>query len=302
MDTSGRTRFIVSFFANAARSIVSFFAGVIVARALGAVHFGELAFLLANFTAIRSLTDMGASQAFFTFVAERKRGARFFVYYGAWMLLQFFIPLFLILFVMPDGLVEVVWVGEDRFIAALAFMAAFFNYQGWEMFVQLGEARRMTLLVQSAQLFRSVVHLALIALITLSGLLSVSMVLFLLVLEYAVLMLALAPRLVRENTDAKAVETCPEVLSGFLRYQAPLVVASIVSFAYHFADRWFLQSFGGAAEQGFFAVAQQFSSACLIATGSLLQVLWKEMAEARYNLDIGRMRMLYERLPKAFFL
>ena len=58
--------------ANATRSLLSFAAGLVVARALGASRYGDLTFLLASFVAIGSLADMGSSSAFYTFLKYSK--------------------------------------------------------------------------------------------------------------------------------------------------------------------------------------------------------------------------------------
>jgi hypothetical protein len=53
--------------------------------------------------------------------------------------------------------------------------------------------------------------------------------------------------------------TVRTVFNVFWVYCRPLIAYSLFGFVLMFADRWLLQRFGGASQQGFFAIGQQFS-------------------------------------------
>ena len=72
-STSVKLRLVVSVGSNALRALISFFTGLLIARALNPAGYGDLMFLLGSFVAIRSLLDMGSSSAFFTFLSQRSR-------------------------------------------------------------------------------------------------------------------------------------------------------------------------------------------------------------------------------------
>ena len=93
----------------------------------------------------------------------------------------------------------------------------------------------------------------------------------------------------------------PTLLRDYIRYCAPLVAYSWLGFAGEFADRWLLQYYGGSAQQGFFALSQQFSSIALLATTSLLNIFWKELAEAQHRAEFERVRELYRRSARSLF-
>ena len=67
---------------------------------------------------------------------------------------------------------------------------------------------------------------------------------------------------------------------------------------YDFADRWLLQRFGGSIQQGFFQVANQFSTITLIATAALLNIFWKEIAEAAEQQRHEAVEALYARATR----
>ena len=69
-----------------------------------------------------------------------------------------------------------------------------------------------------------------------------------------------------------------------------------------FADRWMLQRFGGAGQQGFYQIAYQFAAVSLIATTSILNVFWKEIAEAHVRGDSEQVALLYYRVNRGLVM
>src|SRR5207247_2443660 len=132
---------------------------------------------------------------------------------------------------------------------------------------------------------------------------TVQTVMWLLLGEYMLFAVILGPRLLRENlaSGMHGGEDTKTVAKEFTVYCKPLVVYGCVSFLYTFADRWFLQEFGGAEQQGFFAVSQQFANISLIVTASMLKIFWKEIAEAQERGDRELMRRLYARVTRGLY-
>jgi len=175
--------------------------------------------------------------------------------------------------------------------------------QMWGMVSQLGEATRKTVLVQATAVLQAIVHLALVAMAVYWNLLSVQVVLALLIGEYFLLAVTLGPRMLSQNmaTDTSCDDGVKAVATEFITYCKPLVAFVWVGFVYTFADRWMLQQFGGAEEQGYFAVGQQFANISLIASISVLKVFWKEIAEARERQDHQRVQWLYYATRRGFY-
>lgn len=296
-------RFGVTLAANVARAGLSFLGGVIVARTLGASEYGDLNFLLASFAALTPLLEMGSSSAFYTFISERPRSPRFFAVYLAWLGLQFVVALLIVGVVLPASVVERVWVGHDRGIVLFALATSFVMTQTWNMVTQLGEALRKTALVQAAWLGQAGVHLVLVALAVSFGWLTVWAVMGLLLVEHLVLVAAFTPRLLSAHLKATADrdDDGKTIITRFAAYCAPLLLYVWVGVVYGFADRWLLQRFGGAEQQGFFAVAQQFSAISLLATTSVIKVFWKEVAEARAGGDETRVQGLFRSTSRGLY-
>ena len=185
-STSVKLRLVVSVGSNALRALISFFTGLLIARALNPAGYGDLMFLLGSFVAIRSLLDMGSSSAFFTFLSQRSRGRRFYLVYFSWLAFQFMATLTLLWLIIPSSLLEKIWVGNSRETVMLAFVATFMQQQVWQLVGQVGESMRKTVKVQLMNLTVALLYFVAILLFSTYGQLSVEKILLILVFQYVV--------------------------------------------------------------------------------------------------------------------
>lgn len=302
-STSVKTRFLVSVAANGARSIVGFVSGLLVARALSPSGYGDLMFLLGSFAAIRGLFDMGASSAFYTFLSRHTQGRRFYVVYLIWTAFQFFITLALVAIIIPASLFEKVWLGHTREIVLLAFLATFMQQQILQTVSQIGESMRKTVKVQLLTLIVAMIYLAIISLLLLYEMLTTENVLFTMMFQSALASLCIY-WLLRENhvQPSEKDASLNQIITEYWVYCKPLIVLAVITFFYDFADKWMLQKFGGSAQQGFFQIANQFASAILLATTSIVGIFWKEIADAWEKRDHVRVAMLYRRATRGLVM
>lgn len=300
-----RTRFLVSVGGNICRAILSFISSLLVARSLNPTGYGELMFLLGSFAAIGSLLDMGSSSAFFTFLSRQTRRRTFFSFYFGWLAAQFLVTALVITLLIPESLFDKIWLGNARSLVLLALAASFLQQQAWQTVTQIGEAARLTAKVQLIGLVVASAHFIAVVLFVFFGNCSVSGMLWLFIAEYSLAAFSagwfLRNRSLEENELEVNQWSFREMLAEYTRYCKPLVIVSWVGFAHAFADRWLLQRFGGADEQGYFQVAGQFSAVSLIATASILNIFWKEIAEANAQLDFERVAVLYQKVNRSLF-
>ena len=288
---------------NVLRAIVGFVTSVVIARALNPAGYGDLMFLLGSFVAIRSLLDMGSSNAFFTFLSQRVRGKRFYGAYFLWLVFQFAATLALIGLFFPTTLLEKIWIGHNRELILLAFVATFIQQQLWQTVGYVGEAMRKTVLVQIMNLTVALVYLAVVLLVAKFDQLTVEKVLFVLVVQYAVAT-ALAYKFLKvdQSNLLLAEKSFVEIFKEYWAYCKPLFLVTLVSFSCEFADKWLLQKFGGATQQGYFQIASQFAAVSLLATISILNIFWKEIANSWAKQDLVRVAMLYRKVNRGLVL
>lgn len=300
---SVKTRFLVSVGSNGIRAMIGFASGLLIARGLNPSGYGDLMFLLGSFVAIRSLLDMGSSSAFYTFLSRHTQRLRFYSFYFAWLGLQFVITLLSVALLIPDSIFERIWLGHNREIVVFTFFAAFMQQQVWQTVGQIGESMRKTVKVQLLNLSIAMIYLAAVSLLLVTGSMSVKKILFLMIIQYAVATL-LAYRFLR-GEKAGAVEknaSLKQIAREYWVYCKPLIALSLVSFLYDFADKWMLQKFGGATQQGYFQIASQFAAISLLATTSILNIFWKEIADAWAKRDQARVAMLYRKVNRGLVM
>ena len=104
--SSSFSRSLFSIIANILKGILTLVSAIIIARGLGANDYGIYAFLLASFIAIKSLLDMGTSNAFYTFISKSAHSKAFYLYYITWVFFQFILSVMIIFLLLPDNWIE----------------------------------------------------------------------------------------------------------------------------------------------------------------------------------------------------
>jgi len=294
-------RFGATLATNLVGAAVSFAASLLVARTLGPKAFGDYSFLLASFAALNTWFDLGTPTAFYTFLSKGRDARAHIRFYGLWIAARL-ILVGAALALLPDRWLAGAWLGQPRTLVAAAWAAFFASVVGRLFLVQIAESARRTVFVQTALAVLSLSHLALVIGLRLSGALSLPALYGLLVAEYVGLGLWFALRFDPDWLGPREPGPDPAALvRRYARYCAPLAGYAVLGFAADFADRWLLQRFGGSAQQGYFALGQQFSAIALLGTTSILNIFWKELASAEAAADRARTRELYGRSSRALF-
>lgn len=299
--TSIKVRFFATLTTNVMRAGISFVTGLAIARYLGPEGYGHYSFLLGSFTAMISLVDMGTSSAFYTFISHNMRGKKFYIYYVFWVFIRFSMLLLFVLLV-PAVWGEKIWLGHSKELIFLALLTVFSMNQIWQFAGQVGESIRDTVGVQVRNLVLATSFLISILLLIKTNLLSIRVLFVTNTALYLVLALLYGARLYRSSIlITQKNERFRDILREFKIYCAPLLLYTWLGFLYTFADYWLLQRFGGAVQQGYYAIGAQFAAISLLATTSIVQVFWKEIAEANAQQNMARMRVLYQKVSRTLY-
>jgi len=300
-NSSVKFRFLVSALGISIRGGLNFLSIVIIARGLGTDNFGEFAFLLASLTAVRGLLDMGTSSAFFTFLSQKPRNIQFVLIYFAWQVFLFSLPLLIIGWILPNEWIGFIWVGSNKNIILLAFIAVFLQQQTWQALVHIGESKRLTKRVHVLNVSISAAHLLLVVIAWQTIGLSIELIFGLVILEY-LLVVPVAWQVFFVKDMGSGEWDGRGVWKAYRNYCVPLVFLSCLSFGMDISDRWFLQYFGGSKEQAFFSIGNQFSVVCLLLTTSMIRIFWKEISEALESDNLGRVKVLFRKTCRTFFI
>jgi O-antigen/teichoic acid export membrane protein len=172
----------------------------------------------------------------------------------------------------------------------------------WTTIAQIGEASRLTLRVQALSICIALAHLAIVGVLLGIGMLNVHLVLLAIVVEITLVAL-IASRRLRTHTEGEIVHSSlRNSLAEYWRFCRPLILVSLVGFLYDFADRWMLQKFGGSSQQGYYQIAAQLAAVSLLATTSIMNIFWKEIAHAGATQDRARLTMLYNRVNRGLVM
>jgi O-antigen/teichoic acid export membrane protein len=298
---SVRSRFAISFFSNALRGLLSLVTGLLIGRGLGPQSYGDFVFLLGTFVGIKVFLDMGSTHAFYTIMCRKPRGRKFVASYFIWQGLQFLLPLIFIGLLFPEQWIYQIWIGQEKGMILLAFVAVFMKDNAWVTMSNIGESFRLTHKVQIFNLSIVVTHFLLVVVLFWTQHLSLYVLFGLIFIEYLIATcvafhVLCGNRLKDEEFDGK------KVWNEYFNFCAPLILYSWLGFGSLFADRWFLQAFGGSEEQGFYGIGYQLAVVSLLATTSLLRIYWKEIAEAHENNDLERMCKLHQKVCRFLYM
>ncbi len=295
MHRSIRSRILINIIGTFVRHALTLVSGAVIAHTLGGQSFGDFSFLLGTFLALRGLLDLSSSQAFYTFIAAKRRSTLFFVYYGAWLAFQFCLVLAFVLILAPSSWITWLWHGSDRSLVALAFLASFAQQTLWATVVQIGESVRQTARVQVAAITVSVFHLILISVMASSSILSVNTLISLIAIEFAIASVMTFYYLVHDIIDnSNNDDDHPKRLwREFAAFCTPMIPVTLVSVIVSFSDTWMLQTYCGSIEQGYYAFSAQFANMSLFVSIAAVNVLWKEFSEAAARGDTNRLHRLF---------
>ena len=295
-----KSRFAFSLVTNILRGGVSFLTVLILARGLGPALYGDFAFLMGSFVAVKSLLSLGTSMAFYTFISQKPRGLIFIGAYGVWQLVQLLLTVIIIWAVLPENWINVLWVGQKKELVLISFIAVFMQQQAWQTMIQIGESRRQTRQMQVLNFILALIHLFVVLSLWAAELLFLKILFTIIIAEY-LLAIIIAWKIIGGSQIKGEPFAGKPVFQEYIQYCSPLVLYSLLGFAYDFADRWMLQRFGGSTEQGLFEVSYRFVAVGLIMTTSMLNIFWKEIAEAKEKEDFERIKTLYIKISRFLF-
>ena len=300
-----KSRFAASLLANGFRSLLVFATGLLLARWMGPQDYGRFVFLMASFMAFRQLLDMGASSAFFTFLSRRTRSRNFVLLFWRWVILQFLVSLALVALILPGSTLSAIWLGESRGLLVLALVATFMQGTVWNIASQMAEASRETIRLQRLNSLVVLIHFGVVLALWWLERLALPLIFLALIIEWSIAGW-LAARMYRRQDSGSgdaggSADTAGTVWREFLPYCLPMIPYTWLGFAHDFADRWMLQQWGGAAEQAYYGVAQQFAGVALLATTSIMRIFWKEISEAHHQGDTEKVKHLYDKVSKLLY-
>ena len=295
-DKSLKKRTIHSLFYNFISSGLNFITSILLARYLGPEEFGRFSFFIVSFSALSGFTNLNSREAFFTFLSEKIRTKRFIIFFWIWILFQYILLLIIVSIVSFNEISLKIWNENDKLLIFLALTSCFLKDNVWSVALDMAESQRNTIIVQRIKSFIGLVHLFSILMLLYYEILIVKYIFLIIIIEYSIASI-IANKLYVPSYLGNYKLSHREYLDKFGRmfwsFCKPFILYSIIGFTAIFFDRWMLQNFGGAREQGFFGISERVSSIILLFTTAIIRPFWKEISEANKNMDKNRIRHLF---------
>lgn len=299
---SVRSRYVVTLGAQIFRLLLSLITAAIVPRVLGPAMYGSYSFLLSTSNALRGFLDTGTQQAFFTFSSQERASGALTRLFALVLSVQFSLVLAIIAVSAATGHTAWLWNAQrtDQIVLITVL--------DWMIFLatllqQLGDSKGLTARLQ--------LQGAAVAALTLTGLLvlwaSASLDFYTfawLNLSGAFLTCALQSyRLLVRNRALfwDGAFKIRNYVQRWWRFTRPLILLQYYLPIVAYLGTYLIQRWYGSVEQGYYALALQWSSLALLFTTSGVWIFWREIAHHSAGGDLRRAAAIYDQFSRVFF-
>jgi len=302
---SVKKRYLVTLIVNIFKIVSGVIASTIVPRSLGPTNYGNYQFIFRIATSFRGLLNLGSSQAFFTYNSKNTKSGLIFKVYSIFLFIQLLIILLIIALFTNFKLFHVIWLGQDIKYVILITILEWMNFVALN-FIQLGESKAESVLVQKINLLVQVTKILLIVFLYVQGILSLFSYIIINFLAFVIIILSIYVFLIVKKRKKYFVkgnnENLASIKNYFISYCLPLVILTAITFGYTFFERWFLQVISGSVQQAYFSIAQQWNMVSLLFTTSILNIFWREISFSYGKNDIKRIRSFFPKTIKSVYL
>ncbi len=299
---SVRSRYIVTLGAQVFRMFLSAISAAIVPRALGPAAYGDYSFLLSTSTAIRGFLDNGTQQAFFTFSSQEPTSGPLTKLYSAVLGLQLMAAFAFAGVAIALGRTDWLWRAQqpDRILLVMAFDWALFAAVSLQ---QLGDSKGQTVRLQLIGAGVAVLTLCGLLALYFTGSLTFHTFVGLNLTGAIATCVAFSWRLIVRNRAqfwSGAVDVA-RYARRWWDFTRPLILLQYYLPVTAYLGSYLLQRWYGSQEQGYYALALQWSSFAMVFTTSGLWIFWREIARHSAARDQQQAARTYVQFSRMFF-
>jgi O-antigen/teichoic acid export membrane protein len=295
------SRYIVTLGAQVFRLLLSFATATIVPRTLGPAIYGNYTFLLSTSAAIRGVLDAGAQQAFFTFSAQERASGPLTRLYALVLGAQIAVVAAIIGVAAATGRTEWLWHGQrlDQIVLVTALDWLLFLAMSFQ---QLGDSKGLTAYLQLSG--AAIAALALVALVVLRVAGALDFYTFVcLNLACAGLTCAVQAHKLLLKNRAMLWSGAAKVrlyVQRWWRFTRPLIFLQFYLQVVAYLGLYLIQTWYGSEEQGYYALALQWSTFAMLFTNSGVWIFWREIAHHSGGGDLRHAAKTYEQFSALF--
>ena len=298
-NSSLSKRYASKLFAN----IIGLFIGVgitfIIPRALGPIDYGNYSFLTASFVSLIGFFTFRTEACFYVRISQRPEDNGLIAFYARIVLLVSGSLLLFVVIIQGLGLTNQLWLDQSmRFI----YMGAAFSIFNW-LFNITNDMMDAYALTIRAAIFRIIIKamgLGVIFALYLTDQISLTKYFFYNIVIFVLLIGIYLWNIHKDGIKLNkkwrlSAREYKRYLNEFYFYSRPLYVVAIIGMSISICERWLLQYFGGSNEQGYYGLALQISSICIIFTTSLTSLIMREFSIQHKKNNINEIGRLYKK-------
>jgi O-antigen/teichoic acid export membrane protein len=298
-EDSLRKRYFYKLGSSLAGLPITLLVQALIPRMLGPAAYGNFSFLSTFFNQVVSFFDSGLSSGFYSKLSQRPHELGLSRFFAGLTAIVSGLVILAVLIVFGLQFDQGLWPGQE---ARTIWLAVIWGLLTWytQIINKVMDAYGLTVPGEIVRFQQKVLGLGLILLMF--WLQRFSLAEFFLY-QYAILVflgiswwlvlrrngLALLPRIRLAFEQAKGYSR------EFYAYSAPLILIAFVGLVNNVQDRWFLQSFAGSVEQGFYGLSYQVGALCFLVSGSMTPLFWREIAKAFGEQNHDKMRSMLKR-------
>lgn len=295
-------RYIVTLAAQGLRLLSSLVVAMIVPRTLGPAMYGNYTFLLSTAGTLRAFVDTSTQQAFFTFSSQQRASGALTRLYACALLGQFALVMLIVAFAIATRHYDWLWHGQQP--QAIVWVTVL----DWAVYFalslqQLGDSKGLTVI---PQIIGAVVAcVALLALLVLwrAGALDFYTFVWLNLSAACANAVSLGAWLLRRHRALlwDGVVVAGSYVRRWWVFARPLILLQVYLPLVAYLGIYLVQRWDGPVEQGFYALALQWSSLALVFTNAGVSIFWREMAYQSASADPALAARTYSSLSRLLF-
>lgn len=295
-ESSFNKRYLYKMLTNIVVLLTGFAYSIIVPRALGAVSFGNFSFITNFFMQVVNFLQLGSQLAFYSKLSQRLQDAKLKIFYFRFSLLVGLATFAGLGVVGLLGLETVLWPGQEwGYLVAGALFAVLMFFS--EVLMKVTDAYALTVPAEIVRMGQKIISLAFLVLLFMFGVMNLSTFFLYHFVSFALLLCGwwwvLRKNGVRLLEGGGTLSDLHGYAKEFYGYCSPFVTLGVAALVFEVSDRWFLQKFGGAAQQGFFSLSYQIASICFLFSGAMTPLIFREFSIAHGEKDEERMAGMF---------
>jgi O-antigen/teichoic acid export membrane protein len=278
----------------------------LIPRSLGPTNYGNFEFLLSFFQQIIGFIDTGTSTAFYKKLSQRNADLGLIRTYAIFVVLVAAVLVLGIWMSWVLGLKGTIWPNQDWQYILLASAVCYIMWVQ-EVVRKIIDSYGCTIRGELVFLGSRLMGMLVIVILFLGAWLNLTTLFLKEIVFYLVVTTTLSWIVIKHWRihlyPSVHATSSRLVVSEMWTYCSPLLIYALVGLITGLADRWLLQRYSGAEEQGFYSLALRVAGISFVFTAAMTQLIMRDYSIAHDKGDLAELKRLFKRyVPMLFTL